>query len=397
MGVPIRLIRTDGEKIPLMAESITMTVDRSVGSMPLPFSGSQRVGLDFNRAKAAIVITGVLTDDGRDKTQTSSASFCFIDFAKTRFNRTWYSAASLVLNAVPIYNKDIIILDALGNEHTFRLTNQAALATSASDIASTGPGNTIVSVPIGNAASAANVASALVLGINSLSHPSGVSAGSQPGFWFNASAEASERDRTQGNCKVKIKQSTHGPHGGNGPTFRGWGGSWFVATASHRSAFDTPAYTVWEKGTVAVGPKSAGDKAMDLYGSLNNMNNSSAEWKENLLPGDWFDTYQENVDDDDAGTGDYIIGIQIPYNSMVKGSNGDYVQRNFFMPTGKNKTKNNKGSESNNSPVDVDFRPWNFGGTKGIKGTVQQFVITYDAGETVYNYQLTFLPVDIII
>ena len=140
---------------------------------------------------------------------------------------------------------------------------------------------------------------------------------------------------------------------------------------------------------------------MDLYGSLNNMNNSNADWGGD--PGmirEFFGahTYKENVDEDDAVSGDYIIGIQIPYNSMVTAAaSEDYVQRNFWMPTGVKYDKDSKGSEVNTLPVDGDFHQWSQGSRKGIKGTVQQFVITYDAGETVYGYQLTFLPIDQII
>ena len=43
--------------------------------------------------------------------------------------------------------------------------------------------------------------------------------------------------------------------------------------------------------------------------------------------------------------------------------------------------------------IDVtDFTPTNF-----IKGTIKQFVVNYDAGESVYRYQLTFLPINFII
>ena len=137
---------------------------------------------------------------------------------------------------------------------------------------------------------------------------------------------------------------------------------------------------------------------MDLYGSLNNMNNSSADSRDGFFAGDSFDTYKQNVDDDDTLSGDYIIGIQIPYNSMVTAYGGeDYTQRNFWMPTGVRWHKDSKGSEVNTVPVDGPFHQWSQGSRKGIKGTVQQFVMTYDAGETVYGYQLTFLPIDLII
>ena len=97
--------------------------------------------------------------------------------------------------------------------------------------------------------------------------------------------------------------------------------------------------------------------------------------------------------------GDYVIGIQIPYHSLVQATGGeDYVQRNFFMPMGAAHNKLSKDSTANTQSVDVEFDPHGSDGDyTGIKGTVQQFVVTYDAGETVYNYQMTFLPIDYII
>ena len=114
------------------------------------------------------------------------------------------------------------------------------------------------------------------------------------------------------------------------------------------------------------------------------------------MPGDWFTSHEDNVEQDDEESGDYIIGFQIPYQSMVQATGGeDYVQRNFFMPTASKHDKNSKGSEANRYSVDEEFTLAGYE-YKGIKGTVQQFVVTYDAGETVYNYQMTFLPIDII-
>ena len=77
---------------------------------------------------------------------------------------------------------------------------------------------------------------------------------------------------------------------------------------------------------------------------------------------------------------------------------GDKIPRNFFMPTGPFHTRDSKSSNQNTTDVNTDFKPWvPEGQYQGIKGTVQDFSIDYDAGETVYFFRLTFLPIDIIL
>ncbi len=69
-----------------------------------------------------------------------------------------------------------------------------------------------------------------------------------------------------------------------------------------------------------------------------------------------------------------------------------YVARNFFMPTGFYYGKE-KTSEGNNHPASVDMSGLN-DERRGIQGAVQKLDITYDAGESVYSFNLIFAPID---
>ena len=62
-GVPIRLVRNDGQLIQIMATDVALDVERKTGGIPMPFTGSTRMGFDFNLNNASIVINGVITDD----------------------------------------------------------------------------------------------------------------------------------------------------------------------------------------------------------------------------------------------------------------------------------------------------------------------------------------------
>ena len=95
----------------------------------------------------------------------------------------------------------------------------------------------------------------------------------------------------------------------------------------------------------------------------------------------------------------YILGIQIPYNSMIQTTDGEmYTARNFFMPTGGVATGGaasdfDKTSDSNTTSASSDMN-FTTAEKAGIQGSVQKMDITYNAGETVYEFNMIFAPVD---
>lgn len=400
VGVPIRLVRNDGELIPLLAESITMTVDRLVGSMAMPFTGSTRFGMDLNMSKAAIVVQGVLVDDGVSRQDQGSFSTCNIDFSlNAGYLGNWISPVSTLATTSPsTYDQIIQLLDKDGNNHKMRLTNALNVGTApATDAGDT----SIMLVYVGNSTTPAQVAGALVAAINQTTHPTGGPT-LKPGNVFTAEQHDSNIASAQAgelgvNSRVSISHDTKGDFGGSTPNFN----EWDVKDTAGPNA--TPYHTPFRDGNTSAPTKSAGDKAMDLWGSLNNMNDGGifgSIMASFQVLGQLDEARQNGVQGGtDLKFGDYVIGIQIPYHSLVQATGGeDYVQRNFFMPTGAAHNKLSKDSTANTQSVDVEFDPHGSDGDyTGIKGTVQQFVVTYDAGETVYNYQMTFLPIDYII
>ena len=123
---------------------------------------------------------------------------------------------------------------------------------------------------------------------------------------------------------------------------------------------------------------------LDLYGVINNSTRRTLRGVLNPISSFRADSEK-----------DYIVGIQIPYNSSIKATGGDlYVARNFFMPTGYFFNGKEKTSEGNDEPASVEFAESLLGTTTGIAGSVQKFDITYDAGESVYNFNMIFAPID---
>ena len=96
---------------------------------------------------------------------------------------------------------------------------------------------------------------------------------------------------------------------------------------------------------------------------------------------------------------DYIVGIQIPFNSKIQVSgSSEYEGRFFYMPTGGNVLglggeipPEKKGAEEaplTSTTFDVNDQ-WT-----GISGTVSKMDVNYDAGESVYGFTMQFLPIN---
>ena len=402
-GVPIRLVHDNGQLTEINAQSMTMTTQRKTGGMPTPFTGGIRVGLDLNMNKAMILINAVLTDD-RNLVGSNTAARAKIDFSFTLiggqtqsyldgdgatnsniaklFNNTYFvSTNEFSFSTIHLYSHDgvtyIIKLKKLSSG-TFTNTT-----------------NTDYTIGINPAGSltAAGFATAFADLINNTSS-------------LAAKFTASKSDSAvtgESNTVVTITQDVTGEDGNNlTPTF-----------SQKPNGYRPPSYEKFAGG-LTVSKRSAGDKAMDLYGI---MNNSKKEGFGKFLIGGAMAVGGGAaaltgvgapvgvgvaaagagiMADSRAGVGSgsgYIKGIQIPYNSTIQANGDNFVARNFIMPTGFGKSFNDKRSDNNSNPAGVKFD----GNRTGIKGTVNKLDITYNAGENVYNIVMQFVPVDFLL
>lgn len=150
--------------------------------------------------------------------------------------------------------------------------------------------------------------------------------------------------------------------------------------------------------------KSAGDKAQDLIGIIANSQNleapPNAHWINDTLYTGLVGVanrsvyYQGNM-------GDYIHGIQIPYDTLVtKGKaskDAEVAQRNFFITRG-GVNPFDKLSVSNKTHASTFFRPSSEGHRmSGIQGVVSDFIVHRDAEMQAYDFSLKFIAANIII
>lgn len=145
--------------------------------------------------------------------------------------------------------------------------------------------------------------------------------------------------------------------------------------------------------------KSAGDKAQDILGIVANSQNFQPN---SSTPAGLPQTVIEAVEGlrgytpDSAG--DYIYGIQIPYESSVTATNSHYEQRNFFLTQGKNVRTYKKLSSYNPYPASDAFRPNDTGARKrGIKAIITDFQIEHQAQSNVYNFRMKMIASDFIL
>jgi len=458
-GYPIRLIQDNGNIIELTATRIDMNVTRKTGGKPMPYTGSSRYSLDMNINSAMITIQGVFVDDHiptggeyasatwnfarawnpPDSFLPGSEEYMGLNglFFGHQGNIGWYGTGA---NLQYYFSDEAQGGDSTNSErNTTRGTLPAGryftpsasnddvtvkgleLKTLAGNVANSSNGyfdiyytsfvgnggsdttqylsgetNPTVRIDLtGNHAQNAlndwndlggnykgvtptSLATAVSNCINQHSHLSP---------YFSATVKSvSDWDGNQYNAGVEVTQKTAGVAFGksNLSSDGGTGQSRKFATA-----YSTP----YSGGKDSV-RKSAGDKVQDIWGVVNNSIPSAK--------GSLFRT-RGLQGRDQWSEGDYIVGLQLPYNSMIQaGTSEEYVARNFLVPVGKFKHGiveggpdnpfGNKGSLENNEPANVEFSKSGF--TTGIQGTVTKFDVSYDAGENVYVYTMIFAPIN---
>jgi len=404
-GTPIRLVKQNGGLIELDVTSIGITVNRKTGPLPMPFSGGRSFGVDMNMNGGVIIIEGLFTDDSTSSLSTSNAAEAIIDFAPTHesiqeetsylsffgtqndnLKRLWNSTTG----TSPILSTTTLMLtNASGTQREIKFKK---LSSGTFDYSSNGT-NIIginTSATINNSSLAAALKN-LIQNETTLNNE------------FSVSVSQSDYMTVLGNTRVKITQKTAGSAGNNTSP------RWSINTPGFK-----PPYTTDFRGGEELQRKSAGDKAMDLYGIIQNSNNKHGlvgglvggglvaggiaagvlGGPPGVVAGVGMATAGVDMIGNTGGKdeNDYIRGLQIPYNSMVQADGDTYVARNFFRPVGNRKKPSEKGSEANTLPASSKFTANE--NLVGIKGTVNKFDITYQAGETVYGFVIQFVPID---
>ena len=397
VGTPIRLVQESHDVIELDATNMVMTTSRKVGGSALPFSGSRRVGFDLNVNSAMINIQGVIVDDQIAK--GSVGALATVNFGSQHGKTATWATETNIGYLLEADTPAMILKDFNGNDRSILFVAGSGLAGGVKALynSSLSPSKIQIDSSGNFAVDLATAVAAYITGELSSYFTA------TPVADTNRNAGTNNADVTQ-NCAVRIQHVVKGT-APNGASIR------FSESGGNSQRFLIPAMETFSGGANDV-KKSAGDKVQDLYGIVNNSKTKAGRIVQGAALGAILAIPLLLVTPLAVGAGaaggfltnsvlarnkeDYIIGLQIPYNSMLKAEDGtEYSAMNFFMPTGLGHSSSDKGSEGA-KPAGSRFSTDNTSRT-GIQGAIQKLDITYDAGETAYNFNIIFAPIDNIL
>ena len=405
-GTPIRLhfdsglFGFGGDPFPsmeLQALSIALSVERKVGGMPLPLMGGKRLGIDLNMVNSTIVIEGIFTDDDVNRRNTAATgATAQIDFAVNHadinsvgnFTQVPNSIfANLAKGAAKLTLQE---KDGSAKEIIFSYNNSANYSSIGTSNVVTGGGNTVVNIKSDDSFTPADMAASVATALG----PSHLNSS------ISVAVSTSEFVPAAGSSKLTFTQTTTGKMTGSD--------NLFFSNTSTYNPYHLP-FTGGSSASTSK-PKSAGDKVQDLYGILHNTDRGTAALIVAGIAGAAVTALTGGAalaagavaggaligSLDGMFSGDYPIGLQIPYNSMIQAEDGrKYDVRNFLVPTGLFRGVNDKVSDGNDKSANVEFSTSDE--MTGIQGTIQKFDVGYNAGEQHYTYQMVFAPIDMII
>jgi hypothetical protein len=375
----------------LQALSIALSVERKVGGMPIPLFGGTRMGIDLNMVNSTIVIEGIFTDDDVNRrSSAATAAVSVIDFAVNQAQVDTVGQFTQVADRVfydnllelTLTEQDGTVLDIFFIAGSGDFSNPGVTNVSSSD-SDPGPSGTKIYTHT-TLTPPAVIAQSIITALG----------GSHLNSTITGSVSTSEFAPAAGSSKLTLTQGTTGKMTSND--------SVLFRTSGDYAPYHRP----FSGGTSAtdINNKSAGDKVQDLYGILHNTDRGTAA----LIVGTAVAVASGGVALAAAGAvaatgglqtifnGDYPIGLQIPYNSMIQAKGGKkYSVRNFLIKTGLFQTTGGKISDGNEKSANVEFSTLD--DSTGIQGTIQKFDVGYNAGEQHYTYQMVFAPIDIII
>ena len=361
-GTPIRLIQRNGGIIELNVTTLSMDVDRKFNARPKVYSGSHRIATDSNLSRAVITLEGVITDDDAVFQTPEIKATTSIDFS--------------------------YFVDRRAGGQEFTDDDKRSMVTFGGFI-----------TPTNKFGDAQRLFLSSTQEIRFVSHAT-LSSGTQDGVpWVQVHDQTNAI--SAGNIALFVKQAIDANYSSDFTAVRGdspyTGESNAVLTITRvasgndsaypkfkRVGLGNPSFHIITKFNNYVGQSghSAGDKVQRLWGILNNSQDGG----------------RGGLDGQLRGGGDYIIGAQVPFDSMALADTGEkYSARNFFMTTGSYYLRNpeRKGVE-NAVTAGVRFEDVKNSYT-GIKGGVDKATFVRLGGEPIYQFTIIFLPADVIL
>tara|TARA_R110002020_G_scaffold67434_2_gene177064 strand:+ start:4740 stop:5984 length:1245 start_codon:yes stop_codon:yes gene_type:complete len=405
-GLPIRLVQRNGDLIHLHCTDYSFSVQRAVAAIPVP-ALAERIGADMNLVTIDMSLNCLLIDDDCAGTSKSPrAAGASIDFSTVAiFEATGDE------DATDAFMDDdggtVTCAQLNGKTFSVRTTHQVSNSLDPITVkfdtsiapAASNAGTTILTVGLNGvadtgAALATALRTAFTAHVGTFAPAVTAAGGNTFSSAFTVSATTTGKNTGFGNCALSFTQIEAGINGNSGtPSF--W-------TDDDNERTSMPSHQVMSGGASSHSCKSAGDKMQDLIASVANTNVGGAIGGAFNLGGKTdkggFDL---DLQLDLRGSGDdYIVGIQIPYNSLLHADVGTdllpsgYGTRNFLIVTGIT-SPDSQNAAGNVNPASTTFDSRDM--MTGIRGTVAAANFKYEAGATTYGAEITFNPIDMIV
>lgn len=383
----VRLIRNDGAVMTVDVTDYSLNMTRSVPVMPVPVLG-ERYAIDLNMVTADIKLNVILADDDCAASSFEAvAAFASVDFsalanADGGVRQAYMTSGSVT--ADDLHGKYFEIESTYTGETPIRTPVRIRFDSSTATHSSSNTPSVVI-VGIQGITTDNGLASAVKTACEAASFTQQLTTTGGTSFSDAFTITISNGELTN-NAKLTFTQTEAGAGGNNSTPVFSKGFTYI------------PLYEEFAGGQ-AKSCRSAGDKLQDLIAYVGNaslLGTSGSAITGRADPDDTNSLIESDKSLSDKQTADYIVGIQIPYNSLITSTSAqeDYIERNLIMITGR-ADANQQDALANNQPVGVKFDPTNK--YTGIAGTVVAMAFSYMAGENVYEGSLTFMPADFIV
>lgn len=407
----IQLIRRDSTVIELEATDIQFSIQRNVLVHPIPLLAT-RAGLDLNQPSVGITINGVITDDEQATGDSSAEMTIDLSLAfGVAGAGSWYQSLGLTWANVKTEMDGVSIkfstkgqIDAdLGETIELQLKNG-----SGTNVVATA---SVVYADISSTTNTSGVSTAIKTALDAASIKVD---GSTVNFTTEATVSTKEGQAASVSYNnqngstgaytdemIVIQNVAAGQSGNINSSVRkisngssiNWTKQFFVSNFT---------------GGVDGVKMTRGDKLQDLINSITNPSAGGALISPNVLTGSLidlpdsiasFDSAQFLRIDQAKAVKKYIIGVRIPYESIVSSTSGNRELRQFLIPAGPGTDHSAESNTEAFDPVEIinnkPVRPNPFlRQGVAIPVVVQSFDPGYEAGDSVWTYQLTLSPVE---
>jgi len=404
----IQIIRRDSSVIELDASDINFDYTRGAVSHAMPIIAT-RIGLDMNQTQIGISVEGILRDDTMESGGTGASMTWDLSLngsqnmfaAWSQLNTSWANTRSDSIGVQISFKSTGQINEGLGEDITVKLYDGSG--GTSSNVNAT---NSIIYVRTDQATSSDDLADKIVTALNAATVKVGGSNAAVSTIFTITQSAGQQQTLSQGDQsgsgfdgeKITIKNTVQGIAGNH---------TVVVSKDTSGQTWDTQFSVTNMTGGSSAKKMSMGDKVQDLL-NMANMSAGGALASPSLAVGSVLEIPSSvaSVDassllrvDDMNTVKKYIVGLRVPYESLVTDTTGNQILRQFLIPAGINtdySAESNTYEYDPTSTVNNEVTRPNPFLEQGVAIPVmlKTFNPSYSAGDGFWDYKMTFDAVE---